>query len=172
VSDLTEQLRPITADEWPPFARAMSNVFAEDPTGPFVDTVPPIAELDRSLGLFEGDRVAATSGIYSLEMTVPGGAAVPTAGITWVTVAPTHRRRGVLTAIMRRQLDEVHEAEREPVAALWASEPVIYGRFGYGLATLGAELEVDKRTIRLRRTSDAPVDLLAPADALDAMRGQ
>src|SRR4051794_12794993 len=103
----------------------MSDVFAEDPTGPFVDTVPPVAELDRSLGLIEGERVAATAGIYSLEMTVPGGAAVPTAGITWVTVSPTHRRRGVLTAIMRRQLDDVHQAEREPVAALWAAESSI-----------------------------------------------
>ena len=57
------------------------------------------------------------------------------AGITWVTVAPTHRRRGVLTAIMRRQLDETHAQEREPVAALWAAESSIYGRFGYAPAS-------------------------------------
>jgi predicted acetyltransferase len=154
VSDLTDQLRPITADEWPRFARAMSNVFGDDPTGPFVDTVPPIAELDRSLGLFEGDRVAATSGIYSLEMTVPGGAAVPTAGITWVTVSPTHRRRGVLTAIMRRQLDEVREAEREPVAALWAAESSIYGRFGYAPASRRGGWTGQTERLRLRRDVD------------------
>ena len=77
----------------------------------------------------------ATSGIYSRTLTVPG-AVVPCAGITWVTVAPTHRRRGVLTAIMRRQLTEMHEQEREPVAALWASEVPIYGRFGYAPAAL------------------------------------
>ena len=52
-----------------------------------------------------------------------------------MTVAPTHRRRGVLTAIMRRQLDEMQAAGREPVAALWASESSIYGRFGYAPAT-------------------------------------
>src|SRR3954447_18945729 len=109
----------------------MSTVFAEEATGPYLEQPSPVAELDRSLGLFDGDRVAATSGIYSLEMTVPGGGVVPTAGITWVTVSPTHRRQGVLTAIMRRQLEEVHAAGREPVAALWAAESSIYGRFGY-----------------------------------------
>ena len=135
MSDIADQLRPITADEWPPFVRAMSAVFGEEPTGPFLDSPSPIAELDRSLALFDGDRIAATGGIYSLDMTVPGGAVVPTAGITWITVSPTHRRQGVLTAMMRRQLDEVHEAGREPVAALYAAEASIYGRFGYAPAS-------------------------------------
>src|SRR3712207_415691 len=92
----------------------MLTTFAEEHTGQFLDEVSPVAELDRSLALLDGDRVAATAGIYSLEMSLPGGATVRTAGITWITVSPTHRRRGVLTAIMRRQLDEVREAEREP----------------------------------------------------------
>ena len=76
MSDLAEQLRPVTAEEWPRFVRAMSTVFGEEPTGPFLDEPTPIAELDRSLALFDGDRIAATSGVYSLEMTVPG-AVVP-----------------------------------------------------------------------------------------------
>src|SRR3954462_12631102 len=111
----------------------MTPTFGEPFTGPYQDTPPPVAELDRSQGLPDGTRFAATAGIYSLQMTVPGGV-VPTAGITWITVAPTHRRRGLLTAIMRRQLDEVHAAGREPVAALWAAESSIYGRFGYAPA--------------------------------------
>jgi predicted acetyltransferase len=154
VSDLADQLRPVTAEEWPRFSRAMSAVFGDDPTGPFFDTVPPVAELDRSLGLFDGGRVAATAGIYSLQMTVPGGGVVPTAGITWVTVAPTHRRQGVLTAIMRRQLDEVHEAEREPVAALWAAESSIYGRFGYAPASWRGGWTGQTERLRLRRDVD------------------
>lgn len=145
------QLRPVTAEEWPRFARAMSAVFGDDPTGPFVDRVPAVAELDRSLALFEGERVAATSGIYSLDMTVPGGASVPTAGITWITVAPTHRRRGVLTAIMRRQLDEVQAAGREPLAALWAAESSIYGRFGYAPASWRGGWTGKTERLRLRR---------------------
>jgi predicted acetyltransferase len=133
VTDPADQLRPITAEEWGPFVRAMSTTFGEALRGPYQDTPTPIAELDRSLGLRDGDRFAVTAGIYSLQMSVPG-AVVPTAGITWITVAPTHRRRGLLTAIMRRQLDEVHAAGREPVAALWAAESSIYGRFGYAPA--------------------------------------
>jgi predicted N-acetyltransferase YhbS len=133
VPDLDSQLRPITADEWPEFSRALHDVFAEETPSPFRDRPTPIAELDRSLSLWDGDRVVATAGIYSRTMTVPG-ATVPVAGVTWVTVSPTHRRQGVLTAMMRRQLTELHQQEREPVAALWAAEAPIYGRLGYGPA--------------------------------------
>ena len=114
--DLVDQLRPITVEEWPRFIRAMYDVFGDEPSGRFLDTPSPWAELDRSLALWDADRVVATAGIYSRQLTVPG-AVVPCAGITWITVAPTHRRRGVLTAIMRRQLDDIRAAEREPVAA-------------------------------------------------------
>ncbi len=149
--DIAAQLRPVTADEWPRFTRAMSAVFGEEPSGPFLDAPSPVAELDRSLGLFDDDRVVATSGIYSLEMTVPGGASVPTAGITWITVSPTHRRRGVLTSIMRRQLDGIREQGREPVAALWAAEASIYGRFGYAPASWQGGWSGRTERLQLRR---------------------
>jgi predicted acetyltransferase len=153
VTDLADQLRPITAAEWPQFSATMSTTFGEAPDGPYSDTPSPIAELDRSLALFDGDRVAATSGIYSLDMAVPG-ATVPTAGVTWITVAPTHRRQGVLTAIMRRQLTEVQAAEREPVAALWAAEAGIYGRFGYAPASWRGGWTGNTARLRLRPDAD------------------
>jgi predicted acetyltransferase len=153
VADLESQLRPATPEDWPAFTRAMSAAFGEEPGGPWVETPSPVAELDRSLGLWGGDRVVATSGIYSRTLTVPG-AVVPCAGITWVTVAPTHRRRGVLTAIMRRQLTELHEQQREPVAALWAAEFGIYGRFGYAPATVRADLTGRTERLRLRPDVD------------------
>ncbi len=152
--DLAARLRPATPEDWPAFTRAMSDVFHEEPSGPFLEEPSPVAELERSLGLWDGDRVAATSGIYSLDMTVPGGRVVPTAGITWVTVSPTHRRQGVLTAIMRRQLDTVHEQGREPVAALWAAESSIYGRFGYAPATWRGGWTGQSERLRLRRDVD------------------
>ncbi|MCW2701477.1 MAG: putative GCN5-related N-acetyltransferase [Blastococcus sp.] len=152
--DLDAQLRPATAEEWPALVRAMSDAFGNTPSGPHLDSVPPVAEMDRSLVLWDGDRLAATSGIYSRSLTVPG-AVVPCAGITWVTVSATHRRRGILTAIMRRQLTHLHEQQREPVAALWAAEFPIYGRFGYAPATSRGNLT--GRTERLRLRSD--VDL-------------
>jgi predicted acetyltransferase len=151
VDDLASQLRPVTPEEWPAFIRSMNTTFGEVPRGPYLDRPFPIAELDRSLGLWDRGRVVATAGLYSLDVTVPG-AVVPCAGVTWITVAPTHRRRGVLTAIMRRQLDEVHEQGREPIAALWAAEAAIYGRFGYGpAAQLGG---LSGRTDRLALRPD------------------
>jgi predicted acetyltransferase len=153
VSDLESQLRPITEAEWPEFYRAMHAVFAEGTPGRFRDRPFPIAELDRSLSLWEGERVVATAGLYSRELTVPG-AVVPCAGVTWVTVSPSHRRQGVLTAIMRRQLTELHEQQREPVAALWAAEAPIYGRFGYGSASFRGG--PTGRTDRLALRPDVP----------------
>jgi len=99
-----------------------------------------ITEFDRTLAVFDGPEIVATAGIFSYVMTVPGGA-LPCGGVTRVSVLSTHRRRGLLTAMMRRQLDDMHE-RGEPLAALYASEAPIYGRFGYGLATYQAALEI------------------------------
>ncbi|WP_369137264.1 GNAT family N-acetyltransferase [Modestobacter versicolor] len=153
MTDPADQFRPITAAEWPLFTTSMMTTFGEELSGPYADEPSPVAELDRSLALFDGDRVAATAGLYSLEMTVPG-AVVPTAGVTWVTVSPTHRRRGLLTAIMRRQLDEVHAAGREPVAALWAAEGAIYGRYGFAPATWRGGWTGEAARLRLRPDAD------------------
>jgi predicted acetyltransferase len=151
--DLAARLRPATVEEWPAFDRAMDTVFAHEPSQPYPEVPPPHAEIERSLGLWEGDRVVATAGIYSRSLTVPG-AVVPCAGITWVTVSPTHRRRGVLTAIMRRQLTELHEQQRESVAALWAAEYPIYGRFGYAPATFRGDFTGRAERLRLRPDVD------------------
>jgi predicted acetyltransferase len=85
-------------------------------------------------------EVVGGAGAFLFELTVPGGR-VPAAGVTIVGVLPTHRRRGILRALMRAQLDDVHE-RGEAVAYLWASEAAIYGRFGYGLASLAGEIDV------------------------------
>jgi predicted acetyltransferase len=163
VTDLADQLRPITADEWPRFNLAMATTFGVEATGPYTDVPTPVAELERTLALFDCDRVAATSGIYSLEMSVPG-AVVPTAGVTWVTVAPDHRRQGVLTAIMRRQLAQVQSAGREPVAALWAAESSIYGRFGYAPATWRGGWTGRTERLRLRPDVDCGTGTVAVVD--------
>jgi predicted acetyltransferase len=75
-------------------------------------------------------------------MTVPGGRTVPTSGIVHVGVMPTHRRRGINTALMRAQLEDAR-VRGEPLAALHASEGGIYGRFGFGMATFLADLDVE-----------------------------
>jgi predicted acetyltransferase len=152
-ADLTGQLRPITAEQWAAFADAMNAAFAEEPDPAWAERPTPVAELDRSLARWDGERVVCTAGIYSRELAVPG-AVVPCAGVTWVTVSPTHRRRGLLTAVMRRQLTELHEQEREPVAALWAAESAIYGRFGYAAAAQRGGLSGRTADLRLRPGTD------------------
>lgn len=106
-------------------------------------------ELDRVFGAFDGDRVVGTGGAFSFDLTVPGGV-VACGGTTIIAVLPTHRRRGLLTEMMRFHLDEV-EGSGEPVAALWASEAPIYGRFGYGVATRSHRTKVDKARISFPR---------------------
>src|SRR5215218_6882135 len=161
---------PISPDEIPDFVEAMYSAFHNDVRPHHEERWKRVLEPERTLALRDGGRIVAGTGIFSRRLTVPGGE-VPLAGVTLVGVRPTHRRRGLLTTLMRRQLADIHDAGREAVAALWASEPVIYGRFGYGMATLVAPLQVDKREARLRRTPTTQVDLLALADALEAMQG-
>ena len=76
-------------------------------------------------------------------------ATAPAAGVTWVGVLPSHRRRGILTELMRRQLDDVHE-RGEPLAILWASEAPIYGRFGYGIAAPETFMDAERGAFALR----------------------
>ncbi|MFD4503985.1 GNAT family N-acetyltransferase [Streptomyces sp. NPDC058457] len=129
-----------------------------------------LTESERALAVWDGDELVGTAGAFRFRMTVPGGAVLPTAGITMVSVAATHRRRGVLTSMMRRQLDDIREWG-EPLAALTASEPAIYGRFGYGAATfqLGAEIDTSRVALDVPAgTGDVRLRYAAPADVLDA----
>src|SRR4051812_527643 len=98
--------------------------------------------LDRMHAGFEDGQIVGGAGAFPYDFSVPGGS-LPCAGVTVVGVYPTHRRRGALRALMRAQLDDVHE-RGEPIAALWASEETIYGRYGYGLACWGAQIAVPR----------------------------
>src|SRR5947199_5622919 len=98
--------------------------------------------LDRMHAALSDGAIVGGAAAFTFNMTVPGGD-LPTAGISVVGVYPTHRRRGILRSLMRAQLDDVHE-RGEPMAALWASEETIYGRYGYGFASLTLELEIPR----------------------------
>ena len=161
--------KPVSRDEVREFASSVWRAFHGEMKEVDLDRWERVVEPERTLAIRDRGRIVAGTGIFSRRLAVPGGV-VPAAAVTLVGVLPTHRRRGLMSTLMRRQLADVHEAGREAVAALWASEAVIYGRFGYGLATIATKLDVARRSARLRRPSDAAVDLLAPADALPAMR--
>ena len=107
-----------------------------------------IFEPDRALLVRDGGTAVAHAAAFTRDLAVPG-ASVPAAHVTMVSVAPTHRRRGLLTGLMRRQLREVRDAGREPLAVLWASEGRIYPRFGYGLAAQRFVLAGDTLGLRL-----------------------
>jgi predicted acetyltransferase len=120
--------------------------------------------LERMHAAFDdGGAIVGGAGAFPFTMTVPGGE-LPCAGVTVVGVRPTHRRRGVLRALMLEQLEDVHR-RGEPIAALWASEEPIYGRFGYGLASLAGEIALP-RTYSQLRDGAAPAGTvrLLPAD--------
>ncbi|HWC37984.1 MAG TPA: GNAT family N-acetyltransferase [Acidimicrobiales bacterium] len=112
-------------------------------------------EPDRTLAAWEGDTVVATAGAATFRLSVPGGD-LGAAGVRGVGVLPTHRRRGLLTELMRRQVDDVR-GRGEPLACLWASESRIYRRFGYGLAVLGMGWEAARA--RTEFLPDIPVSL-------------
>ena len=114
-----------------------------------VEGVRGILELDRTLVALDGPELVGSASAFTMDMTVPGGVWLSTAGVTWVGVIPTHRRRGILRQLMARQLDDLVE-RGEPLAALSASESGIYGRFGYGLATRRARLLVATKRVRMR----------------------
>jgi predicted acetyltransferase len=106
-------------------------------------------EPERALLVEDGGDLVGCAAAFTREMTVPG-AILPAAHVTMVSVAPTHRRRGLLTRMMHRQLREVRDAGVEPFAVLWASEGRIYPRFGYGLASTQLHLNIDTREATLR----------------------
>ncbi|MGW5633871.1 GNAT family N-acetyltransferase [Streptomyces sp. NPDC003832] len=129
-----------------------------------------LTQFDRSFGAFDGELCVGSAGAFRFGVTVPGGASVPAAGVTMVSVAATHRRRGILTSMMRRQLDDVR-SWGEPLAVLTASEPAIYGRFGYGVGTFQLAAEIDTSRVRLAvpdGTDGVRLRYAEPADAIDA----
>jgi predicted acetyltransferase len=148
VSELV--LRTITdEDDYQSFMSKAYAGFLQDPQKDEIELAGKFTDFDRMLGFHDGHHWVATTGAYAREVVLPGGALVPVAAVTAVTVSPAHRRRGLLTAMMRYQLDDIR-ARTEALAMLFASEASIYGRFGYGMATESAVLSGQVRELGYR----------------------
>jgi predicted acetyltransferase len=157
-------IRPVSSEEFDVFQTVDMHAFHGSPLSPEErQLVLSHLEFDRSLAAFDGDTPVGIAGAYTFQLTVPGSAALPAAGVTWVSVLPSHRRRGVLSSLMRRQLADVRD-RGEPLAVLWASESVIYSRFGYGRAMWHADFTLYRGEGTLAQT--APAAGTAPADGL------
>jgi predicted acetyltransferase len=133
-------------DEFDQFDLAVVRGFSAhpDPNPLFKDFARRVFEPERSVIAFDGETMVGTSSSVPFEMTIPAEKTLRLGGITEVTVSQTHTRRGILTGMMKQQL-EAHHERGEPLAALWASESVIYGRFGFGLAVIHEHREIDRR---------------------------
>ena len=137
------EIRPNTIDEFKNLkqtnARASGLIYSDSD----IDTFRLLFDPERSLCAFENGKIVGNVASYYTDMTIPGGTFLPTAGVAQVSVQATHRRKGILTMLMRRQLNEINERD-EPIAFLGASETAIYGRFGYGVSSFIQEWEFDK----------------------------
>jgi predicted acetyltransferase len=137
-------IRPISVAEFDGFHAVFLHAFNSAPASDELrQRIISRVEFDRSVAAFDGGMVVGTAGAYTFRLTVPGQRALPAAGVTWVAVLPSHRRRGVLSAMMRHQLADV-ASRGEPLAVLWASEAAIYPRFGYGRGMWQADFTLNR----------------------------
>lgn len=170
---VAEQLtiRTLTDADLPAFSEVLASAFLTDHSEDFLAEERFVFEPSRSHAVFDGETMIGTGELLSRRIVLPGADAVPAGAVTSIGVAPGHRRRGVLSMIMRGQLELLHEIG-EPLAVLWASEGGIYGRFGYGLGTQHARISLPRGTAFRRDVvvDPGPVRELPRERALPLMR--
>jgi predicted acetyltransferase len=142
------EIRNPSADELRTAMGAAEVAFAETPNDDDYARHSKMLPLDRFYAAYDDGTPVGTAADFPFLLTVPGGE-LAAGGVTWVAVMPSHRRKGILTQLMRRELDDIHE-RGEPLAVLWASEAAIYGRFGYGIAAPTVQMDADKSRFAFR----------------------
>ncbi|MBM7789482.1 GNAT family N-acetyltransferase [Tenggerimyces flavus] len=147
------EIRP-SGDDWDQIVHLVELAFAQPYPEQERELDRSAFEPDRSIGAYAGSELVGHATTYFRPMAVPGDVNLWTELLTLVAVRPTHRRRGVLSSLMRDQLTGIHEVGGSPVIALTASEPAIYGRFGYGLASEHAQVEINRTDRALRPVAD------------------
>ncbi|MGV0850334.1 enhanced intracellular survival protein Eis [Mycolicibacterium phlei] len=169
VTDLPPVIRSATDADWTALARLDATCFGKYSSPEVFASWRTLIPADGSVVACDGDDVVGMAHFLDMQLTVPGGAVLPMAGVTLVAVAPTHRRRGLLRAMFADLHDRI--AARYPIAGLTASEGGIYGRFGYGPATVEQELTVDRRRAEFRADAPDPggVRIVAAAEHRDEL---
>jgi predicted acetyltransferase len=157
------EIRRVHENELEPWLECLTTAFLDRPDiAKIAAQIGPYWDFDRVWGAFDG-RVVGTLRTWATELTVPGGAHVPASAVAAVTVLPTHRRRGVLRAMIGAE----HEAARErgeAVGLLYASEAAIYGRFGYGTAVAACAWTLDASSTGFIGIPPAGGVTIAPID--------
>jgi predicted acetyltransferase len=151
----------------------------------FHDPVPNDERITALISDFGDDRITgvwdrgaadpaspvATVRTWVMDLTVPGGDLLPAWAISGVTVAPTHRRRGIARALLGAELRTAQRAG-QPMAMLTVSEATIYARYGFGPAAYRADYSID--VARARFTGPVPagrIDLVDPGTLLTEAPG-
>lgn len=157
------EMRNITADEFLQWlsaeARAHGNRLNHDP-----EELRPHFDLNRTIAVFDEGNIVGGAHSHRVEMSIPGASAV-TAGVANIAVQPTHRRQGVMTRMMHHQIKDIYQ-RGEPLAALFARESAIYGRFGYGIGSFHERWIIDRPYTAFARPyeSSGRIVFLDPAD--------
>lgn len=155
-------IRAGTAEDFAEISRIDDVAFGYASTEEDRADVLMVLDPTRFLLATDGGAIVGMTADYWLRMALPGGD-LELPGVTWVSVAITHRRRGILSTLMRRQLGAYAEAGYA-AAILTASEGGIYGRFGYGPATEIRKTVIDRRRARLRDPVDSTQVRVATAE--------
>ena len=147
------EMRTVTPDEFVQWvrleARAYGNRLNIDP-----EVLRPRFDLDRSIAVFDQGDIVGGAHSHRVEMSIPGTSAI-IAGVANIAVQPTHRRRGVMTTMMHHQIKDIYE-RGEPLAALFASESIIYGRFGYGIGSFHEQWIIERQYNGYARPYESP----------------
>jgi predicted acetyltransferase len=162
------EIRACRLEDFPAAASPISHYFGRTPGPEFLERFGRLLPPDRMHAAFEDGAVVGSGGVFPFEIGVPGGMA-RAAGVTMVAVMPTHRRRGIFGDLMRALLADIHERE-EPIAYLWASEDSLYGRYGYGIASVSGGVELKRDRIDYYRDfeDDGAVRLVGVDEAVEA----
>jgi len=159
------EIRPPADDELRAAMEAAETAFGSELEDDDWERERKLLPTSRALAAFDGGKPVGLAGAFAFDLTIPGGQ-LPCAGVTWVGVLPSHRRQGILRDFMRRQLDDVR-SWGEPIAALWASESAIYGRYGYGHS---AGLSAKSVRSRFELRDQPPAAKIRLVDADEAYR--
>jgi predicted acetyltransferase len=146
---MSAEIRIVPEDRFAELIKTAEVAFSEDIPDDLVGRIEKVSDKERFFCALDDDRFVATSGVFTQRLSVPGGE-VAAGGVTFVTVLPSHRRRGLMSGMMRAMIDDCHR-RGEPIAMLWAAEGAIYQRFGFGLATYCVNLEAETGAIRFTR---------------------
>lgn len=164
------EIRRVAPDDLDAYILSTRRVFGDPTDAESVRLEASFVERGKSRARAAYDRgeIVGTTTCHYFDMNVPGGR-LAVAGVSDVTTQATHRRRGVMSRLMRQTLDDTRE-EGQPLAALWASESNIYGRFGFGMAMLQEDWTIERKDTAFALEDDPPGEIrfVEPGEAARA----